>query len=60
LVFVLLVGAVSQFTDINRTLPAGLFFLFALIALYNNPTLSNIEIPENKPNRRVRTTGTIK
>lgn len=60
LVFVLLVGAVSQFTDINRTLSAGLFFLFALIALYNNPKLSNIEIPEKKPNRRVRTTGTIK
>lgn len=60
LVLVLIVGGISQFTDANRLFCAGLFFLFALIALYNNPALSNIESPVNKPNRRVRTTGTIK
>ena len=60
LVLVLLVGGISQFTDLNRIFSAGLFFLFAFIALCNNQKLSTIETTNNKPNRRVRTTGTIK
>jgi Na+-translocating ferredoxin:NAD+ oxidoreductase RnfE subunit len=60
LLLVLLVGGISQFTDLNRIFSAGLFFLFAFIALCNNQKLSTIETTNNKPNRRVRTTGTIK
>jgi electron transport complex protein RnfD len=59
-VLLLLVGTVNQVIDMARVFPWSLFLLLALIALYNSKKLSVVIEPEHKPNRRVRTTGTIK
>lgn len=58
-IVVLLIGIISQFTDMNRLFPSGAFLLLALVALCKHQTLIT-KLSTHTPNRRVRATGTIK